>query len=149
MEQIKIWITTQPKNNNVDYLIVSTFRNTNRLFIFLFKNSDDDPTRDYFNDYYMPLLEIKGFNALIDNKTFFDQPGKSKQEVYEKLIEMSRNNGYTTGDLLGYLYHQKYYKLIGKDLSGQKNSSIPQKIIFTGQLEEDDGATIFFIAKSS
>ena len=149
MEQIKIWITTQPKNNNVDYLIVPTFRNTNRLFIFLFKNSDDDPTRDYFNDYYMPLLEIKGFNALIDNKTFFDQPGKSKQEVYEKLIEMSRNNGYTTGDLLGYLYHQKYYKLIGKDLSGQKNSSIPQKIIFTGQLEEDDGATIFFIAKSS
>ena len=149
MEQIKIWITTQPKNNNVDYLIVPTFRNTNRLFIFLFKNSDDDPTRDYFNDYYMPLLEIKGFNALIDNKTFFDQPGKSKQEVYEKLIEMSRNNGYTTGDLLGYLYHQKYHKLIGKDLSGQKNSSIPQKIIFTGQLEEDDGATIFFIAKSS
>ena len=149
MEQIKIWITTQPKNNNVDYLIVPTFRNTNRLFIFLFKNSDDDPTRDYFNDYYMPLLEIKGFNALVDNKTFFDQPGKSKQEVYEKLIEMSRNNGYTTGDLLGYLYHQKYYKLIGKDLSGQKNSSIPQKIIFTGQLEEDDGATIFFIAKSS
>ena len=149
MEQIKIWITTQPKNNNVDYLIVPTFRNTNRLFILLFKNSDDDPTRDYFNDYYMPLLEIKGFNALIDNKTFFDQPGKSKQEVYEKLIEMSRNNGYTTGDLLGYLYHQKYYKLIGKDLSGQKNSSIPQKIIFTGQLEEDDGATIFFIAKSS
>ena len=119
------------------------------MFIFLFKNSDDDPTRDYFNDYYMPLLEIKGFNALVDNKTFFDQPGKSKQEVYEKLIEMSRNNGYTTGDLLGYLYHQKYYKLIGKDLSGQKNSSIPQKIIFTGQLEEDDGATIFFIAKSS
>ena len=119
------------------------------MFIFLFKNSDDDPTRDYFNDYYMPLLEIKGFNALIDNKTFFDQPGKSKQEVYEKLIEMSRNNGYTTGDLLGYLYHQKYYKLIGKDLSGQKNSSIPQKIIFTGQLEEDDGATIFCIAKSS
>ena len=38
----------------------------------------------------MPLLEIKGFNALIDNKTFFDQPGKSKQEAYEKLIEMSR-----------------------------------------------------------
>ena len=149
MEQIKIWITTQPKNNNVDYLIVPTFRNTNRLFILLFKNSDDDPTRDYFNDYYMPLLEIKGFNALIDNKTFFDQPGKSKQEAYEKLIEMSRNNGYTTGDLLGYLYHQKYYKLIGKDLSGQKNSSIPQKIIFTGQLEEDDGATIFCIAKSS
>ena len=40
---------------------------------------------------------------------------------------MSRNDGYTTGDLLGYLYHQEYYKLIGKDLSRQKNTSIPQK----------------------
>ena len=127
MEQIKIWIITQPKNNNLDYLIDPTFRNTSRLFVFLFKNCDDDPTRDYFHDYYMPLLEIKDFNALIDNKSFFDQPGKNKQEAYEKLIEMSRNDGYTTGDLLGYLYHQEYYKLIGKDLSRQKNTSIPQK----------------------
>ena len=88
MEQIKIWITTQSKKNNLDYLIDPIFTNTNRLFVFLFKNSDDDPTRDYFDDYYMPLLEIKDFNALIDNKPFFDQAGKNKQEAYEKRIEM-------------------------------------------------------------
>ena len=40
----------------------------------------------------MPLVEIKDFNALIDNKQFFDQPVKNKQEAYEKLVEMSRNN---------------------------------------------------------
>ena len=40
----------------------------------------------------MPLVEIKYFNALIDNKPFFDQPVKNKQEAYEKLIEMSRND---------------------------------------------------------
>ena len=56
----------------------------------------------------MPLVEIKDFNVLIDNKPFFDQPVKSKQEGYEKLIEMSRNDDYTTGNLLDYLYHQKY-----------------------------------------
>ena len=65
----------------------------------------------------MSLVEIKNFNALIDNKPFFDQPVKNKQEAYEKLIEMSRNNDYTIGNLLGYLYHQNYYEFMGIDLS--------------------------------
>ena len=50
----------------------------------------------------MPLVEIKDFNSLIGNNTFFDQPVKNKQEAYEKLIEMSRNDGYTTGNLLDF-----------------------------------------------
>ena len=54
----------------------------------------------------MPLVEMKVFNALIDNKPFFDHPVKNKQKVYEKLIKMSRNNYYTIGNLLDYLYHQ-------------------------------------------
>ena len=40
----------------------------------------------------MPLVEIKDFNALINNKPFFDQSVKSKQEAYGKVIEMSRND---------------------------------------------------------
>ena len=82
------------------------------------------PTRNSFDEYYMPLVEIKDFNALINNKPFFDQPVKNKQEAYEKLNEMSRND-YTTENLLDYLYYQKYYKLIGIDLSRQTNMSIP------------------------
>ena len=62
--------TTQPKNNNLDYLIDPTFRNIYRLFAFSFKNGTDDPTRDSFVKYYMPLVEIKDFNALIDKKPF-------------------------------------------------------------------------------
>ena len=38
----------------------------------------------------MPLVEIKDFNVLIDNKSFFDQPIKNKQESYEKLIKMKK-----------------------------------------------------------
>ena len=49
---------------------------------------------------------------------------------------MSRNNDYTTENLLDYLYHQKYYKLIGIDLSRQKNASIPQQINFVGKLKQ-------------
>ena len=41
---------------------------------------------------------------------FFDHPVKSEQEAYEKLIEMSRNDDYTTGNLLDFSYHQNWYK---------------------------------------
>ena len=71
-------ITTQPKNNNLDYLIDPTFRNINRLFVLLLKNGNNDPTRNSFDKYYMSLVEIRGFSVLIDNKSFFDQPVKSK-----------------------------------------------------------------------
>ena len=81
------------------------------------------------------LVEIKCFNALIDNKPFFDQPIKNRQEAYEKLVEMSRNNDYTTGNVLDYLSYQKYYRLIGIDLSRQTNTNIPQQINFVGKLE--------------
>ena len=90
-------ITTQPKNNNLDYLIDPTFRNINRLFVLSFKNGDNGPTRKSFDKYFMPLVEIKDFNTLIDNKPFFDQPEKNKQEAHEKLIEMTRNDEYKTG----------------------------------------------------
>ena len=95
----------------------------------------------------MPLIEIKDFNVLIDNKPFFDQSVKNKEERYEKLIEMSRNDDYTKWNVLDYLYHQNYYKLIGIDLLRQGNTSIPRQINFLGQLEEDDGETMFFITE--
>ena len=45
------------------------------------------------------------------------------------------------------MYQQNYYKLIDIDLSRQINKNIPQKINFIGKLEEDYGATTFFIAE--
>ena len=78
---------------------------------------------------------------------FLIDPWKNKQEGYEELVEMSRNDDYTTGSLLDYLYHQKYYKAIGIDLSRQTNMSIPQQFNFVWKLEEDDRATMFFIAE--
>ena len=120
-----------------------TFTNINRLFFLSFENGNDDSTRDYFDKNNMPLVEIKDFKVLIDNKPFFDQPIKSKEKAYEKLVEMSGNNYYTIGNLLDYLYHQNYYKLIGKALLRQANTSVPQQINFTGKLGKDDGATMF------
>ena len=60
---------------------------------------------------------------------------------------MSRNDEHTPGNFLNYLYHENYYKLIGIDLSRKANTSIPQEINFVGKLEEDHGATMFFIVE--
>ena len=75
------------------------FWNINRLFVLPFKNGDRYPKRDSFDKYYMPLIEIKDFKSLIENKEFFGQTVKNKQEAYEKLIKMmSGNDDYTTGN---------------------------------------------------
>ena len=95
----------------------------------------------------MLFIEIKYFNVLIDNKSVFDQPVKGKQEPFEKLIEMSRNDGPTRGNLLDFSYHENYYELIGIDLSRQTNKNVHQQINFTGKLQEDNGGTMFFIAE--
>ena len=58
------------ESNNLDYLIDPIFRNVNRLFVLTFENGNNDPTRNYFNKYYMPLVEMKDFKALIDKKPF-------------------------------------------------------------------------------
>ena len=46
----------------------------------------------------------KDFNVLIDGKSFFDLPVKNEEKAYEKIIEMSRNNDYATGNLLDFAY---------------------------------------------
>ena len=105
------------------------------MFVLSFKNSAIDPTRDSFVKYYTALVEIKDFNALFEKKSFFDQPVKNKQEVYEKPLEMSRKNYHTKGDSLDYLHHQNYYKLIVIDLLREINTIIPQTINLKGKLE--------------
>ena len=54
----------------------------------------------------------------------------SQEKANKKLIEISGNEDYTTGNLLDHLNHQNYYKLIGVDLSRQTNTSISQRINF-------------------
>ena len=60
-----------------------------------------------FSDYYVPNVEIKDFDVLIDGKSFFDLPVKNEEKAYEKIIKMSSNNDYTTGNLLDFGYLKK------------------------------------------
>ena len=90
--------------------------NVNRLFVLYFENETE---RSSFSKYYVPKVEIKDFNVIVDGKTFFEIPIRNKEEVYEQIIEMSRDNGYTTGNLLDYEYFSKHDRLIAIDLSKQ------------------------------
>ena len=103
--------------NNLNYLTDPTFTNVNRLFVFSYENEND---RTSFSKYYVPKVE-KRFNVLIDGKTFFEIPVKNKEEAYiiEMIIEMSKKNDYTTGNLLTYEYFKDHYQLIAIDLSKQ------------------------------
>ena len=78
------------------------------------------------SNYYVPNVEIKAFNVLIDGKSFFDLSVKNGEEAYEKIIDMSNNNDYTTGNLLDFGYFKENYKLIATDLSKQTKLKDPQ-----------------------
>ena len=100
-------MTVQGDNNNLNFLIDPNFTRVNRLFVLSFEVIEENNVKkDYRDDglhYYVPNVEIKDFNVLMDGKCFFDFPVKSEEEAYQKIIEMSRNNDYTTSNLLNIL----------------------------------------------
>ena len=78
----------------------------------------DNVKKDYrysFSQYYIPKVQIKDFNVLINGKSFFDLPIKNEEEAYDKIIDMS-NNDYATGNLLDFAYYKENYGLIAIDL---------------------------------
>ena len=137
-------MTTEETNNNLNILIDPTFTNVNRLFVLAYRTADD---RQSFSQFYLPNVMVKDYNVIIDKLAFFDLPIKTEEEAYEKIIDISRNNEYTTGNLLDYDYFKKQYKLIAIDLSKQQvlqeNEDIIQQINFIGRLE--NAANVFII----
>ena len=144
---------SQSNNNNLNYLIDPTFTKVNRLFVLSFERIEENNVkkdhRDSFSRYYVPNVKIKDFNVLIDGKSFFDLPVKNEEEAYKKIIDMSKNNDYATGNLLDFAYFKKHYRLIAIDLSKQTKLKDPQQINFIGKLDKDNGATMFFIIEKS
>ena len=143
-------MSNQNKDNNLNYLIDPKFRNVNRLFVLSFENEDD---RTSYYKYYVPSVEIKDYSVLIDGNSLFGLPVKNLEVTYEKITQITDHSGYyTRGNLLDYEYFKEHYKLIAIDLSKQielENKDIKQQINFTGNLERDNGAAMFFIIEKS
>ena len=86
------------------------------MFILTFERFEENSVkkghRDSFSHYFVPNVEIKDFNVLIDGKSSFDLTVKNKEKAYKKIIEMSWNNDYATGNLLDFVYFKENYRLM-------------------------------------
>ena len=106
------------QNPNLNHLVEQSFQGVNRLFVLAFEN-DNDRTSD--EQHYLPTVEIKDYNIMINGENFFDQPIKNNKVTYENIRKIATGQGddYTTGCLLDYPYFADTYKMIAVDLSKQ------------------------------
>ena len=84
-------MSVQDNNNNLNCLIGPAFTNVNRLFVLSLERTEENNLkkdyRDSFSHYYVPKVQIKDFNVLIDGKRFFDLTVKNEEEAYEKILK--------------------------------------------------------------
>ena len=88
------------QNPNLNHLFEPRFHRANRLFVLALLN---DAQRTSNKRYYLPNLETKDYNVIIDRKNFFDQPIKNRI-TYKNIRKIITGQGddYTTGCLLDY-----------------------------------------------
>ena len=94
------------RNENLNHLIESSFQVINRLFVLAFEHDNDNEQRIRNKRYYIPNVEIKNYNVMIDRKNFFDQPVNNDKITNENIrkIATGQGNDYATGCLLDYIY---------------------------------------------
>ena len=140
------------QNANLNYLIEPSFQGINRLFVLAFENDDQ---RTSNKRYYIPNVEIKDYNVMIDGKNFFDQPVKNDKVTYENIRNVSTGQGddYATSCLLDYVYFKNYYKMIAVNLSKQEaldtDPKAIQQINFTDNLERAGNTRFYFILEEA
>ena len=121
-------VKTFAQNKYLNYLINPSFQGASRRFVLSFKNEDD---RISHSTYYVPKVELKDYNVMIDGRNFFDQPTNNMNKTYKSIRKIATGKGddYTTGCLLDYPYFKDYYKMIAIDLSKQQElDADPRKI---------------------
>ena len=94
------------QNPILNHLVEPSFQGVNRLFILAFEN---DTQRASAKGYYLPNVEIKYYNIMINRENLFDKPIKSSKVTYENIRKIATGQGddYTTGRLLDYPYFKK------------------------------------------
>ena len=150
---------TKAQNENADpnvlkYITLDPyFQGVNRLFVIAYNREDGQPTRDERTKYYLPRIDLKKYNIIIDGRNFYDNPIESDIEKYRELkkVMIGKGEDYTTGSLLDYDNFNKHYKLVAVDLSKQKELDADpraiQQIEFKYMLETD--STIYWILEKS
>ena len=140
------------RNANLNHLVEPSFQGINRFFVLAFEG---DPQRTSHSSYYLPNIEIKNYNIMINGENFFDQPIKNNKVTYENIRKIATGQGddYTTGCLLDYSYFMNTYKMIAVDLSKQQaldaDPRAIQQIIFTANLDRAGNTKFYFILEEA
>ena len=140
------------QNPNLNHLVEPSFEGVNRFFVLAFEN---DIQRTSHSGYYLPTLEIKDYNVLINGENFFDELIKNNKVTYENIrkIAAGQGNDYKTGCLLDYSYFKDTYKMIAVDLSKQQvldaDPRAIQQIKFTANLDRAGNTRIYFILEEA
>ena len=140
------------QNPNLNHLVEQSFQEVNRLFVLAFENDDDRTSSD---EYYLPTVEIKDYNIVINGENFFDQPIKNNKVTYDNIRKIATGQGddYTTGCLLDYSYFANTYKMIAVDLSKQQaldaDPRAIQQINFTANLDRAGNTRVYFILEEA
>ena len=79
---------------------------------------EDINVRNSYKQYFIPLVEIKDYNVMIDGRNSFDQLLQNNLRTNDN-IATGHGDDYTIVCLLHYAYFEKCYKLIAIDLSKQ------------------------------
>ena len=115
--------------------------------------NNNHPTRNGQRKYYLPRIDLKKYNVIIDGRDFYDNPIESDIEKCRELkkVMIGKGEDYTTGSLLDYDYFNKHYKLVAVDLSKQKELDADpraiQQIEFKYMLETD--SNIYWVLEKS
>ena len=102
---------------------------------------ENDTQRTSSKRYYLPNVETKDYNVMIDGKNLFDQPIKNDKKIYENIRKIATGQGdnYTNSCLLNYAYFKNYCKMIAIDLRKQQALDADpiaiQQINFTANLD--------------
>ena len=90
-------------------MVEPSFQGVNRLFVLAFEN---DAQRTSAKGYYLPNVEIKHYNVMINGENLFDPPVKDNKVTYKNIRKIATGKGddYTTGCLLDYPYINNTYK---------------------------------------
>ena len=121
-------------------MVEPSFQGVNRLFVLAFEN---DTQRTSHSDYYLPNVEIKNYNVMINEENFFDQPITNDKVTYENIRKICTGSG----DLLDYPYFKDSYKMIAVDFSKQQALDVDpraiQQINFTAKLDRAGNTRIY------
>ena len=137
---------------NLNHLVEPSFEGVNRLFVLAFEN---DTQRTSHSGYYLPNVEIRNYNVMINGENFFDQPIKNNKVTYENIrkIAIGKGDDYSTCCLLDYPYFKDNYKMIAIDLSKPQaldaDPRANEQIHFTANLDRAGDSRIYFILEEA